>query len=427
MTNSGDSLPSAQNITRVALPNGITVLAYENFAAQSVVFSGSLPAGSLYESPAQNGLASFTASALMRGTETRDFQTIASALEDIGADLDVSAGQHRVGFSGKSLAEDLPLLIELLADVLIRPVFPPAQVERLRGEIVTGLQIRSQDTRYRARRAFYESLYPPEHPYHYSTGGRIETISAITIDQMRQFHRTHYGPQGMLLVVVGAVKVEDVIAIVSRQFEGWVNPDQPPIPALPPVPLPEATRRTYVSLAGKTQSDLVLGSVGPSRFEPDYLAAMLANCVLGQFGMMGRIGATVREGLGLAYYAYSALDGGLGPSPWSVIAGVNPANLDLAINEIRRELQRLTTELVSEEDLDNVQSYFIGRLPLQLESNEGIAGAIMNMELYGLGLDYLLSYRDRIRALTRADLLRAAQRYLNPDAYVLGIAGPATT
>ena len=427
MTSSGNSLPSAHNITRVELPNGITLLVYENFAAQSVVFSGSLNAGSLYESPAQNWLAAITASALMRGTDTRDFQTIASALEDIGADLDVSAGLHRVGFSGKSLAEDLPLMIELLADVLLHPAFPTAQVERLRGEILTGLQIRSQDTRYRARRAFYEALYPAEHPYHYSTGGKIETPSAITIDQMRQFHRTQYGPQGMILVVVGAVKADDVIAIIRHQFEGWSNPEQPPVPTLPSISLPEATRRTYISLAGKTQSDLILGSIGPSRFAPDYLASMLVNCVLGQFGMMGRIGATVREELGLAYYAYSALDGGLGPSPWSVIAGVNPANLDLAINQIRQQLQRITTELVSEEDLNNVQSYFVGRLPLQLESNEGIVGAIMNMELYGLGLDYLLGYRDRIQALTREDLLRAAQHYLNPEAYVLGIAGPATT
>jgi zinc protease len=168
----------------------------------------------------------------------------------------------------------------------------------------------------------------------------------------------------------------------------------------------------------------VVGGYGPSRFEPDYLAAMLANCVLGQFGMMGRIGGTVREELGLAYYAYSSVDGGLGPSPWSVTAGVSPTNVELALEKILDEVRRLTNDPVSDEDLGNVQSYFVGRLPLQLESNEGIATSILTMEQYRLGLDYLVTYRDHIQALTKEDLLQAARRYLQPDTYVLGISGP---
>jgi zinc protease len=115
----------------------------------------------------------------------------------------------------------------------------------------------------------------------------------------------------------------------------------------------------------------------------------------------------------------------MGPTPWSVIAGVSPANIELALGEIVKEIRRITTEPVSDDDLANVQSFFVGRLPLQLESNEGIAGSILNMELYGLGLDYLLTYRDRLYALTKADLLAAAQKYLNADAWVLGVAGPS--
>jgi zinc protease len=424
MTSPIVSIPNTQSIARVVLENGIVVLVYENFAAQSVVISGSLRAGSLYESPAQNGLAALTASALMRGTSSYDFTAIATALEDIGADLDISAGTHRTGFGGKALAEDLPVLIDLLAEVLRDPAFPPSQVERLRGEVMTGLQIRSQDTRYRARRAFLEALYPDDHPFHYASSGTLETLPAITVDDLHTFHKLHFGPAGMIIAVVGAVHSADAVEIVRSRLADWYNPDQPAEPPLPSVPSLNETRRAFVALAGKTQSDLVMGSYGPSRFEPDYLAATLANCVLGQFGMMGRIGASVREELGLAYYAYSSVDGGMGPSPWSVTAGVNPANLELALDRIVAELRRITSEVVSEEDLDNVQSFFVGRMPLQLESNEGIAAAILNMELYSLGLDYLLTYRDRIMSLTQQDLLRAAQRYLHPDAYVLGISGP---
>ena len=137
------TLPSSQNITRVVLDNGITILVYENFAAQSVVLQGSLQIGSAYEPLDQNGLAALTASALMRGTTTRDFTAIHEALEDVGADIGVSSGWYRTNISGKSLAEDLPILLDVLADVLRNPTLPEALVDRLRGEVLTGLRIRS--------------------------------------------------------------------------------------------------------------------------------------------------------------------------------------------------------------------------------------------------------------------------------------------
>src|SRR5215510_10980998 len=150
MSGNGTSLPGPDNITRVQLDNGIVVLVYENFAAQSVVMAGSVRAGSLYETPAQSGLASMTAGSMMRGTQHRDFDAIHSTLEDIGADVDVGAGTHNTSFNGKALAEDLPVIIDILSDVLRYPSFPAAQVERLRGEVLTGLQYRQHDTRFRA-------------------------------------------------------------------------------------------------------------------------------------------------------------------------------------------------------------------------------------------------------------------------------------
>lgn len=423
MTNS-PSLPGAHNITRVTLDNGIAVLVYPNFAAQSVVLTGSLAVGSLYESPVDNGLAALTASALMRGTADRNFDGINSALEDIGADLDVSAGVHRTGFFGKSLAEDLPLMVELLGDVLRTPTFPDVQVERLRGEIITGLKIRQQDTRYRANRAFYEALYSAAHPYSRSVRGTLDTVPRLTTDKLRAFHAHHYGPRDMTVVIVGAVTPEAAVALVRDRFDDWRNPNQPTTPALPALPQIGTTQRVDVVLPGKTQSDLILGVAGPARIAEDFQAANLANSVLGQFGMMGRIGQSVREELGLAYYAGSSLNGGLGPGPWSVSAGVNPANVDLAIARIVDELRRLVDEPVSDVDLADVQSYYTGHLPLQLESNEGIAGTLVNIETYGLGLDYLVNYRATIQALTCDDLLIAARRYLNPDALVIAVAGP---
>lgn len=424
LTQTRVSLPGSHNITRVVLENGIVVLVYENYAAQSVVISGSVRAGSIFESLELNGLASLTASSLLRGTQNRSFDTINDALESIGADLDFGGGVHRVSFGGKALAEDLPTLIDILADALRYPLFPQAEVDRLRGEIKTFLQIRMQDTRFRANRAFYETLYPENHPYHHGTRGTLETLPRLTVDALKDFHAAHYGAQGMLITIVGAVSAADAIAIVRERLEDWQNPAQTE-PSLVPIVMPRTTtERVSVRLNGKTQSDIVMGLLGPSRFSPDFQAANLANSVLGQFGMMGRIGKTVREKLGLAYYAYSGVDGGFTPSPWVVSAGVNPSNVNLAVDRITDELRRLVDEPVSEQDLADNQSYYTGRLPLQLETNEGLASSILNMEMYNLTLDYLQNYRDLINNLTQADLLNAARHYINPDALVVAVAGP---
>lgn len=418
------SLPGSHNIARVTLDNGVTVLAYENFAAQSVVMAGSLRAGSLFETPAQNGLASLAAAALMRGTATRNFALLADTLESIGADVTISAGVHRTSFFGKALAEDLSVILDVLADVTQQPAFPVDQVERLRGEIMTGLRIRQQDTRYRANRLFHESLFPADHPYHYSVRGTLETIPTLTLDDLHAFHRRAYGPQDMIIVIVGAVTTAEAIDQVRQRFGGWHNNEQATQPPMPDAPVVTQPHRAHIGLAGKTQSDLMLGLPGPARLSPDYQAASIANSVLGQFGMMGRVGASVREELGLAYYVYSSMDAGMGRGAWSVAAGVNPKNVDLAIDSIQTEIRRLVDEPISEDDLNDNRSYYIGHLPLQLEANEGLASALLNIEMYGLGLDHLQTFRDRLMAITIDQVQAAARTYLDADRLIVAVAGP---
>jgi zinc protease len=228
----------------------------------------------------------------------------------------------------------------------------------------------------------------------------------------------------MIIVVVGAVKAADVVQQVRRAFEDWQNPDQPTDAVLPPMPAQEEVRQQFKVIPGKTQSDIIMGWPGPSRLSPDFHPANLANNILGVFGMMGRLGKTVREDQGLAYYAGSRLGGGFGPSPWSISAGVSPANVRRAIDSIVIQVERITSELVTAEELEENKANFTGRLPLSLENNEGVAGAILNMETYQLGLDYLHRYADIINGVTRESILQAARRYMHPTAYALGVAGP---
>ena len=139
--------------------------------------------------------------------------------------------------------------------------------------------------------------------------------------------------------------------------------------------------------------------------------------------MMGRVGHVIREQLGLAYYAYSRLDGGEGQGAWTITAGVAPENVDLAVEKAREEIRKLSAELVTLDDLEDNQSYFTGRLPLRLESNFGLASTIHAMMQYDLGLDYLVGYHDKIFGITCDDIRHATQHYLHADQLVISVSG----
>lgn len=417
------SLPGPDDITRVELSNGIVVLVRANYNSPSVVIRGYLQVGALFDPDEKLGLADFVASALMRGTQQRDFQQIYDALESAGASLGFDSGTHTTSFSGKALAEDLPLLLELLSETLRLPAFPEEQVERLRAHLLTGLTLRSQDTAEMASLTFDQIVYA-QHPYARPEDGWPETIQAITRQDLVDYHARYYGPRGMVIAIVGAVEPADAVDRVRTVLEAWQNPEQPDPPELPAVtPLAEEVRRD-VRIAGKIQADIVMGTVGPRRRDEDFHAAALGNNILGQFGLMGRIGDAVRERAGLAYYAYSSLSAGLGPGPWTVSAGVNPNNVEKAIELIRAEIRRFVTEPVSAEELADSQAHFIGRLPLGLETNAGVAAALLNLERYQLGLDYYRRYADIVRSVTVEDVLSAARRYLHPDRLGIAVAGP---
>jgi len=400
------------------------VLVRENHNSPSVVTSGYLQVGAYDELLEQAGLSAFTAAALMRGAANHSFEQIYEELESVGASVGVSGGTHTTELGSRSLIEDLPLALDVLANVLRQPTFPRDEIEKLRGEILTSLEERANDTRRMAGLTFYELAYPPDHPYARSLSGYTETITKLTRDDLAEFHAAGYSPRGMVIVVVGAIKTADALTQVESAFGDWDVGARSPRSPLPNVPRITETRERAVPIPGKMQADVILGYPGPSRAEPDFLDAAVCNTILGVFGLMGRLGEKVREEQGLAYYSFSRVDGGPGPGPWRVIAGVNPANVERAVASIRDEIRRICQEPVGEKELADNKAFITGSLPLQLETNEGVARSILNMERYNLGLDYLQRYAGLINEITAERVQAVAQRWLDPDAYALAIAGP---
>ena len=168
----------------------------------------------------------------------------------------------------------------------------------------------------------------------------------------------------------------------------------------------------------------MIGTNGPRRRDPEFMSASLGNNILGQFGLMGRIGDVVREKAGLAYYAYSSLNAGIGPGSWEVSAGVNPQNVKKASELIVGELKRFVQEGVSADELADSKANFIGRLPLSLESNGGVANALLNIERHDLGLDYYRRYADLVNEVTQEGVLNTARIFIDPEKLAIAVAGP---
>jgi zinc protease len=417
------SLPGPRDIHREVLPNGITVLARSNFNSPSVNITGYLPVGSIVESDENLGLADFVSSALMRGTEKHTFDDIYNQLESVGASLGFDSNVHTISFGGRSLVEDLPLLLRLLSESVRTPIFPKNEIEKLRAQFLTGLAVRAQDTSDMASLIFDQILYDG-HPYSRPSDGFPETIQAITRKHLVDFYRLYFGPRGMVIVIVGGIAPKKAVELVHRALGGWHVKAQKEMPALPPfTPLRKTVKRHH-KIPGKSQADLIVGTSGPRRKDLEYFAASLGNSVLGQFGLMGRIGDVVREKSGLAYYAYSSLSAGFGPGSWEVCAGVNPRNVNKTLDLILGELKRFVRNRVTADELADSQANFVGRLPLSLESNGGVAGALVNIERYDLGLDYYERYADTVRAVTRADIVETARKYIDPERLAISIAGP---
>ena len=418
------SLPHSGNVAQTTLDNGIRVYAYENFASPAVVMSGILQVGARDEAPERAGLAGFVADCLSRGTQKYSYEKLFELPESIGAGVGVSSAMHTSGFYAKSLSEDMPLMLELLGEMLMRPTFPKAQLEKERAEWLSALEERQNSTSAMCGLAFNEMCYPEGHPYRRDEEGYTASVRAITRKDAVDFHRKFYSPQGMSLVVVGAVKAAEAFERVAAALGGWRN-ERPTRAAFPITPKVQGQPTKRVTMPGKMQANVIMGLPGPARNDPDWRACVIMNSIFGEFGMYGRLGASVRKEEGLVYSIGSSFAGGPVPGgAWTLSAGTHPGTVARVIEIARAEIRRIQDKKVTPRELADNKSYFIGSLPLAMETNEGIAGQIVNMVRYNLGLDYLLGYPDAVNAITQADIQRVAQTWLDADNFALASAGP---
>jgi len=409
---------------RTTLDNGLRVVACRAAATPSVYVSGTIRGGAVFDAEAQAGRAGYTARMVQRGTHTRSHEAIFAPLDAVGATFGVGAGREAFGFSGNCLVENLPLLLETCADVLSNPAFPADELEKTRTEIITGLREDEDDTRVIAERAARRLAYPAGHPYGIWEPGSEATIKALGAADLAEYHRRYVRPDQAIVVVVGALEPEEAVRALQQHLGGWQAATE--AEAWPDLSAgaPAERRQERVVMRNKTQCDIALAFPGVARTHPDYYALTFATQVLGQLGFMGRFGETVRDELGLAYYVYASMGAARGSALWQGRAGVNPRNVQLAVDTMLQLMRAMQQDLISDREYDDLITHELGALAMGLESKGRMAGRLLDMELWELGVDFLDRYPEIVRSTTKEDIRTAAQRYFQPERHVLVVAGP---
>lgn len=415
-----------RNVSRFQLSNGIKVIVNENHTNPTVALRGSLGAGSVLEPKDKPGIAGMTAAMLTRGTQKRNALQFATALESVGASLGASADSLATNVVGRGQKKDLNLLLDLLAEMLQQPTFPAADLERLKGQALAGLEQAKDDPDSLANRAFERSIYPENNPLRPETlDEAVRAVEGITREDVQSFYRAQYGPDQMILVIAGDVKAADLKQALESRLGSWPkNPNAKPIPTLA-VPLQQKAVREVIPVPDKSETAIIWGHAGElKRSDPDFYAAQVLNMILGGGGALNsRLGNTIRDEQGLAYGVFSFYDASLYPGPFQVQLGTNPANAEKAVKSLVAEIRRVQTEGVTQREVDETVAYLTGRFPQRLETNAGMAEVLWVAEFYNLGQDYIDKYADYYRAVTVAQVNAAAKKHLHPETATLVISG----
>jgi zinc protease len=415
--------PTGLAPVRVTLDNGAVVVLKHTATTPAVAIHLAIRAGSICDPPGAAGTTWLLSRVIDRGTARLSAADIAEELDSRGVTLTLNVTRHVMSIVCTALADDFEPVLSLLGDIVIAPSLPDDEIATRKGEVITAIRQDEDNPLVRASETLIERLYPNGHPYGRRTKGSVDVVERITREQLLQLHAERFAPGELSVAVVGDIELSQAQAVVARVFGGWSVPAPRPVPVPPVVPATDRTR-IVIPMMNKAQADIAYGFTTIRRNDPRYYAFWLMNNVFGQYAIGGRLGDSIRERQGMAYYVSSSFDANIAEGPLVVRAGVSPGNVDRAVSSIDDEVRRLIGEGISAKELDDSKRFLIGSIPRALETNAAIAAFLQNVEFFDLGFDYDVRLPDLLSAVTLDDANRAARQALDPDRATLVIAGP---
>jgi zinc protease len=405
------------------LPNGLQVIAVSHHEQPSVSIRLMVRAGGAQDPADKPGVASLAAALLDQGTTTRSAEQIAHTIDSIGGLIGSGSATEYTSLYTIVMKDNFNLGLDMVSDVARNPAFVPQEIELQRKQLLSSMTVNYDDPDYLAGVVFERLVYGT-HRYGRPDSGTPSSLASITRDDLVAFHRTWFGANNAILAVVGDVTTDEAFAGAERAFGGWGK--APVSAAAQAEPPPAPTRRlVVVDRPGAVQTEIRVGNTALPRKHPDYLALDLAIKILGGEGG-NRLHRVLRSDRGLTYGASADLnalkDAGTIVAETDTRSETTGETLRLMVDE----MWRLQRERVGERELSDAQAYLTGSFPLTIETPGAIATQVLNAVFFGLDLQELENFRERVNAVTPDDIQRVAKTYLRPDRLSIVLVGDAS-
>jgi predicted Zn-dependent peptidase len=407
-------------IQRRMLSNGLAVWLVESHEVPLVQVNLLVKAGAGDDPAGKFGLASLTAAMLDEGAGSRNALELADAVDFLGASLATTAS-----FDASAVRLNVPVArvkdaLPLMADVILRPTFPDAELERLRQERLTALLQAKDDPASVAPMAFARTVFGATHRYGTGVAGTETTLKAFTVPDLKTFHASKYQPGNAVLIVVGDVKLDAIVPLLETQFGSWkgTNPTRTPVPQAPQVAQGQIT---IVDMPDAAQSQIRIGWVGVPRATPDYFTIEVLNTILGG-SFTSRLNQNLREEHQFSYGASSRFDMRLSAGAFQAGAGVQTDKTAEALREFFNELNGILKP-VSADELAKAKNYAALSFPSEFETSGDLSAKMEEMVVYGLPDSYFGSYVDNLQKVTAAAVQKAAETYIQPKRFAVVVVG----
>jgi zinc protease len=404
------------------LSNGLQVIAVSHHEQPAVSLRLIVRAGSAQDPDDKPGLASLAASLLDQGTTTKSAEQVAQSIDSIGGAMGVGAGAEMTSIFAAVMKDSLDVGLDILADVARNPGFAPEEIERQRQQMVSAMKVSYEDPDYIAGSVFDRLVYG-FHPYGKPDSGTPESLASIARADLAAFHERWFGSNNAILAIVGDVTPEQAFAGAERAFGKWARVE---IPESKAEEVPPPTRRVVVvDRPGAVQTEIRVGHIGLPRKHPDYLALDLALKILGGEGG-NRLHRVLRSERGLTYGAEAEIHALKEAGDIVASTDTRSTTTAEALRLIVDEIARLRRDRVHDRELGDAQAYLTGSFPLTIETPGAIALQVLNAVVYGLDLQELQTFRERVNSVTPDDIQRVARQYLHPDRLSIVLVGDAS-
>ncbi|QEL18178.1 M16 family metallopeptidase [Limnoglobus roseus] len=412
---------SLANAKRIELDNGIKLLLLENRRLPIVVARAFVADVRLLESADKAGVAALVGEMLEEGTAKHKGTEIATLMEDTGGSLSMSSS----GGSLKVLTPDTDLGLGLMFECLTEPTFPQEQLEARREQLVATIGDEETQPQTKARQTFSHLVYG-SHPFGRPAHGKKEVVAKLTAAECKAFHKAVFVPNRTTVVVVGDFDSAEMTAKVKKLTANWKKGDDAK-PDVPAPPTREKQEQKVISDPTASQTHVFIGHLGIKRNDPDYYKLLVMDNVLGTGpGFTDRLSATLRDRQGLAYTVRAMISDSAGEQVGTFTAyiGTFPDKFTWVRDGFLKEFLRIRDELATKTEVEDAKNYLLGSLAFRLTSNSQVAGELLAVERYGLGLDVLEKYRAAVEAVTPEDVLAVAKKHLHPNKLVIVACGP---